>query len=62
MTHIKISVIFCYDELRLGFILTVNHIHVESSLLEHTGNRRSQEDLLKTTQSASRCSVVYARV
>lgn len=34
MTHIKISVIFCYDKLRLGFILTVNHIHVESSLLE----------------------------
>lgn len=32
-TYIKVRVIFCNDELRFRLVLTINHIHVESSLL-----------------------------
>lgn len=38
ITYVKIGVIFCNDKLGLWFVLTVHHVHVESSLLWKHGS------------------------
>lgn len=45
MSYLEVWIVFCNDEFRFGFVLAVNHIHVQPSLL-HT--QKQEKHFMRT--------------